>query len=632
MSSNIIQWRRSATPGAVPTTLVSGEIAINIADGKLYYKNSQTDNIQEINYSASGAMTSGSLFLERSSQSISSATSTLTVIDGTPITPFTLTGSITSTAAPFIAAGRNGQFVILRNDSGAYTLTLSDTNLNGSLMRLSANTVTMAAGSSMGLEYSSTQGAWVELWYLGWVAVTPAIATFTVDAATSLTHEWGDGSTANDTAPAFAATYTGVPSAASVFFSTGALGGESYPYALSSPFLAGTGPVYVRSATRNGTRTMRLSGIVNGVNVTKDVVITYRAPNYCNVSTSGTGLTSAQVIDLTHYLDTDPFATYSSIPATGAGDYIWFAFVAGDATAYYAIGGERAAFTQKDTNLSVTSTYGKVQNYNTFRSDLAQLGTVSVVVQSTAPPTRRYIGRAEQGTQLSEAQIEALAQTDLSTNVNDTWTGVTGFTTNSRMWLCFPGALSTPSHFGLAPNDGNYEEAAFTAQTVQTVTNQYGYVDSAVKNIRSDTTNLHLIKLNGGSTSSTWALKTQAAAFNPRCFVGTATTTSLTSSQILAVDDVAGTRSFIASSLTGIYTITIGASDYLYVCHPSTVADIGTIKDGNSGFAIGGAYLTDVTNHVTDFGVTIPTMRVWRSTNINIFNGYGGTAPVWINQ
>ena len=45
--SNIIQHKRNATPGAIPTTgnLYYGELAINYSDGKLYTKNNSNNII-----------------------------------------------------------------------------------------------------------------------------------------------------------------------------------------------------------------------------------------------------------------------------------------------------------------------------------------------------------------------------------------------------------------------------------------------------------------------------------------------------------------------------------------------------------------------------------------------------------
>jgi hypothetical protein len=35
--ASTIQIKRSSTPGAIPSTLVAGELALNRADGELYY-------------------------------------------------------------------------------------------------------------------------------------------------------------------------------------------------------------------------------------------------------------------------------------------------------------------------------------------------------------------------------------------------------------------------------------------------------------------------------------------------------------------------------------------------------------------------------------------------------------------
>ena len=47
MPNTVIQLKKSSTPSAKPTDLANGELAINFADGKLYYKNT-TSSIVEI--------------------------------------------------------------------------------------------------------------------------------------------------------------------------------------------------------------------------------------------------------------------------------------------------------------------------------------------------------------------------------------------------------------------------------------------------------------------------------------------------------------------------------------------------------------------------------------------------------
>jgi len=157
--------------------------------------------------------------------------------------------------------------------------------------------------------------------------------------------------------------------------------------------------------------------------------------------------------------------------------------------------------------------------------------------------------------------------------------------------------------------------------TVTSVTNQYGYTED-YKNIHSNVTGSQAIEINN-ATTTTWSLKTQAAAFNNRVYIGPHTATAITTAQILTLDDTTGGLSNLNSSIAGTYVTILGASDYLWICHDDDVADIFTIKDNTSQFAIDGAYQSDV-SHTNEFGVT-KNYRVWRSTNVNIWNDYGGT-------
>jgi hypothetical protein len=44
--ANTITLKKSATPSQAPATLADGEIAINYADGKLFYKNASNSIIR----------------------------------------------------------------------------------------------------------------------------------------------------------------------------------------------------------------------------------------------------------------------------------------------------------------------------------------------------------------------------------------------------------------------------------------------------------------------------------------------------------------------------------------------------------------------------------------------------------
>lgn len=47
--ANTIQIKRSSTPGAVPASLAAGELALNRADGELYYLNASNQIVSLLN-------------------------------------------------------------------------------------------------------------------------------------------------------------------------------------------------------------------------------------------------------------------------------------------------------------------------------------------------------------------------------------------------------------------------------------------------------------------------------------------------------------------------------------------------------------------------------------------------------
>ena len=249
--------------------------------------------------------------------------------------------------------------------------------------------------------------------------------------------------------------------------------------------------------------------------------------------------------------------------------------------------------------------------------------TAAYTTTSTRPTTKRFVGKVGQNTQLSEAQIEALQISDLTESPNGTFASITSLGAGDYLWFCVSDAnIAAPAHYGISPGDGStgYQEAAFTAVAVRSVTNPYGYTEN-YKDIHSNVTGFQAIEINN-ATTSTWSLKTQAAAFNNRIYMGPhADSDPITSAHILTLDDWTGSQSFVGSSLAGSYTLTITGSDYLWICHSdATVPDINTITYG--GFAVDGGYKTDV-SHTNEFGIT-ETYRCWRSTNVGVFPT-GGT-------
>ena len=119
------------------------------------------------------------------------------------------------------------------------------------------------------------------------------------------------------------------------------------------------------------------------------------------------------------------------------------------------------------------------------------------------------------------------------------------------------------------------------------VMNQYGYTEN-YKNVGSDITELQAVTLNA-ATSTTWALKTQAAAFDSRVSMGPAAngTDVITDAQVKALDDTADGESYVTSTVARTYSaIQIESGEYLWFCHPDAISDLATIKDETTGFAV----------------------------------------------
>lgn len=85
------------------------------------------------------------------------------ILANAPFVMITAAAPITSTAAPTIANGVDGQRITVMN-VGANAITLSDQGtLASSNLRLTATTLALAANRSIDLMYSSTVGDWVQV-------------------------------------------------------------------------------------------------------------------------------------------------------------------------------------------------------------------------------------------------------------------------------------------------------------------------------------------------------------------------------------------------------------------------------------------------------------------------------------
>src|SRR3990167_4158884 len=305
----------------------------------------------------------------------------ITVTDGSADRLITSAGNVTLTSEPTIAAGRNGQVVYLHN-VGLYNITLQDVNgLGGSLLRLTANTLAIQPGGTMGLMYDSTLGFWCEISLVNPQTFTPSIATFTVDTYSSATREVGGANSLEATSPtnhtAFALTYVGTPSACSIDIDGGEIIGSDYPVTVLTPFLSLlTQPNWYRGTTIGGTRIFTASATVAGEAKTKTVTITYYNSRYAGVNTQATALSSAQTVALGILATDNAYQTSSKsgIAATGS-NYIWYCYRSALGTSLYfgvnwkGDGNERAAFTRIGTGtVSVTNASNYIETFEQFKS------------------------------------------------------------------------------------------------------------------------------------------------------------------------------------------------------------------------------------------------------------------------
>ena len=442
-----------------------------------------------------------SILTERATQAIAAGT-TVAVTDGSPLTPFTTTGNITNTAAPFIAAGREGQLVILRNDNGTGTLTISDTNIGagGSLLRLSASTVTMAAGSSLCLEYSTIQGAWVEQYYLALVAVTPAILTHTINiGAGAANAQNAEVANAGTDTPTFAWTYTGVPSSGTVDVSAGGDVGTDYPHAIAAPYTSLTSDAFNKGTSVGTVRTFTPSIVVNGVTkTTPTATITYLNRRYMGPSTQADALTTAQVLGLDD--DARGQSGLSAIRTGGftpiiieADEYLWYAYRAAlGGGLYLTINSEIAAFEEKQTDLDHTNDSGFEEHFRTWRATSLPTGHGYAAVVGLAPSLNRfYIGPSTDTDPISNANILALDDTAdgesaLQYEHPNTWSAIK-IEAGEYLWYCHPTRYDDLATI----KDGTTGFAiAGSYRTNVSHTNQFGYVED-YRCWRSDNTGIY---------------------------------------------------------------------------------------------------------------------------------------------
>lgn len=421
------------------------------------------------------------------------ASSTITVTDGTPLTPISSTGIITLTATPAIAAGRHAQVAVIQN-VGNYAITFQNLSVIASNLQLSAGSVTLNAGGIMELVYSATLSAWCQTLLLNPLAFTPSISAFTVDGSATQTREVaGSG---NEAAPAFALTYVGVPSACSVELDTVESG---YPYALIAPFLSGTGPVYPKKIAVLAVRTFTATATISGQGgKQRTATITYNNRRWCGPHTQATALSSAQVLTL----DDDADGKSDLVNAkTGSfavnitsGEYLWFCYRAALGVGLYlAINSERAGLSRIGTGtVVVTNDSGFSEAFEQWRSTMQAVGNVTATLSTSEGTNRRYMGPHTDVDAITSPHILALdddadGESSLSNSYAGTFHVVAGVA--EYVWYCFPARITGTPVFWVNGFAGGFAEKSQVSHT-----NDYGYTEN-YRTFRSENSNLGSIEV-----------------------------------------------------------------------------------------------------------------------------------------
>jgi hypothetical protein len=188
MSNTVIQLKFATTSGNTPTTLEYGELAVNLADGKLFYKNSSNnidfiENFQgpsgvdgDIQFNDSGELGSDSGFSYDKSNNILSV-ETVRLNNSTDIRSFTETTTSTEEttlvnfpisvygSAKFIVQASDNtdrqitEILVIHDDTTAYATEYAVIRTNDNLFSLNVNIVssnvvlTTTSSSSNTIQY-----------------------------------------------------------------------------------------------------------------------------------------------------------------------------------------------------------------------------------------------------------------------------------------------------------------------------------------------------------------------------------------------------------------------------------------------------------------------------------------------
>lgn len=310
---------------------------------------------------------------------------------------------------------------------------------------------------------------------------TYSIATFSDNEAT--TQLIGSGVWEAAGAITFDATYNnGPPTAASITMTTDGGGGVwgTNPLVMDSPFatkVTGDATNYPTSKDKSITFTLNTTPADSDVET-----VTFRNLIWWGHDATGSGLTEADIEALASNAISNDTTRSMSITGVGA-EYVVFAHPASyttikvgsdyetDGHTGFTYNGIAIAMTLDSSTLSITNSAGFTENYKVYVSDNASLGDHTLVSSSgNATIDPLYYGKTTETSGFSEADIEGLANSEVTNDNTQIWDSIT---TGSGEYMLF----AFPKRLGLVSFWIGGFEGGFEAPETVSVTNANGYTE-----------------------------------------------------------------------------------------------------------------------------------------------------------
>jgi len=288
---------------------------------------------------------------------------------------------------------------------------------------------------------------------------------------------------------------------------------SDYPISVSSPYLT-LGPtttppsvaVY-KGSTVGAVRTFTATATVSGTaGLTRTVTVAYWNSRYGGANSQATALSSAQTVALGRLaIDNSIYGGFSVNAA--AGSYIWYSYRAAlGQVPYFAINGERAAFTRIGTGtVVVTNSSGFAEPFEQYRStNVIQtgLGSVSVSAQGGQSPNRVYLLKSTNATAaaLTDTEINQATCSSVQDSIGFAPGNPPASGAGEYLWYLFPDRLhyNTITFYVGSQLPGGMDGAGTSGVTLTHV-NQWGYSET-YRAFRSDNPSL--------GTLSTWSCAT----------------------------------------------------------------------------------------------------------------------------